>query len=204
MTWLIIPRAGYFSNYESLLNTDGMTGTSRQQPLEMGRKEQHVPSLLLEVHLQAEWSKMLSGPMELFLGVLGKPACLPSQYVSPLYLRNCLVTRLLLAFFSSKMWCCILVRVFHEIKCGLTKDIRPLLLRPLSGISALLGKTHEHEGRMIFAGVWFLARCLLSILKLEVCSGVIQWLFSLQWGCVLQDCCLNTSKGQHWISVLVG
>ena len=41
--------------------------------------------------------------MELFLGVLEKPACLPSQYISPLYLGNCLVTRLLLAFFPSEM-----------------------------------------------------------------------------------------------------
>lgn len=63
----------------------------------------HVPHHLLDVHLQAEWSKILSDPMELFLGVLEKTACLPSQYVHPLYLRNCLVSRLFLAFFSSKM-----------------------------------------------------------------------------------------------------
>lgn len=103
MTWLIIPRAGYFSSYESLLNTDHMTRGKQQQPLETGRKKQHVSCLLLEVHLQAEWSKILAGPMELFLGVLEEPASLPSQYVSPLYLRNCLVTRWLLAFFSNKM-----------------------------------------------------------------------------------------------------
>lgn len=35
-----------------------------------------------------------------------------------------------------------------------------------SGITAPLGKTHDHEGGMIFAGVWVLTRCLLSILKL--------------------------------------
>ena len=51
MTWLIIPWAGYFSSYKSLLNTDCRTEASRQQPLETGRKEQHVPCLLLEVHL---------------------------------------------------------------------------------------------------------------------------------------------------------
>lgn len=109
MTWLIIARAGYFSSYESLLNTDGMTGASWQQPLETGRKEQHGPWLFLEVHLQAERSKMLWGPVELFLGVFEKPACLPSQYVSPLYPRNCLVTRLLLPFFlvrcDAVFWC---------------------------------------------------------------------------------------------------
>lgn len=43
MSWLIIPRAGYFSSYESLLSTDRAAGASRQQALETGRKQQHVP-----------------------------------------------------------------------------------------------------------------------------------------------------------------
>lgn len=38
------------------------------------------------------------------------------------------------------------------MKHGLT--VRPLLLRPLSGVSAPLGKTHEHEEKTLFAGVW--------------------------------------------------
>lgn len=62
----------------------------------------HLLHRLLDVHLQAAWSKMLSGPMELFLGVLEEPACLPSQYVHPFCLRNCLVSRLFLPFFIVK------------------------------------------------------------------------------------------------------
>lgn len=45
---------------------DNLAGARRQQPLETGREEQHIPCPVREVHLQAKWSKMLSCPTEFF------------------------------------------------------------------------------------------------------------------------------------------
>lgn len=85
---------------------DNLAGARRQQPLETGREEQHIPCPVREVHLQAKWSKMLSCPTEFFFffGTWKMMACLPSQYASASYLRNCVVTWLLLCLFSKS--CC--------------------------------------------------------------------------------------------------
>lgn len=116
-TWLPIPRAGHLSSCESLLSRNGVTGASRQQPLETGREKQHVPCLFLEMHLQEESPKCFQGLWSYFLGYLKNlPVCRLSTSVLDAC-GNCPVPRRLLGFPSSQS-CCIVVRYFTRLSEG--------------------------------------------------------------------------------------
>lgn len=107
MTWLIIPTAGYFSisgaTSHRRTQATRQLGWSQQAAAPGDRRRRAAHSLSCAGGALA--SKMVKNAFRshriVFLGTWKMMACLPSRYVSASYLRNCLVTWLvLLPFFQ--------------------------------------------------------------------------------------------------------
>lgn len=110
MTWLILPTTGYFSisgaTSHRWTQATQQLGWSQQAAAPGDRQRRAAHSLSCTGGSLA--SKMvknafMSHRIVFFFGTWKMMACLPSQYASASYLRNCIVTWLLLCLFSQEL-----------------------------------------------------------------------------------------------------